>query len=181
MSINGLTNDELRLKARSRNRVTDNKEEKTERGATEAEVQENTVTTALGVLVKYIPTEVLAIYIPTVAAIASIGTFLTFIDASFIYWFFGVLTFFMVLLVSMAKLAADPNYTGPLPWSLSKWPWWKMIAATIAFLTWALALPDNPYITTDGGRAFAGIWAIFVSVVLSILGIIIERKSKRKK
>ncbi|MGA7731622.1 MAG: hypothetical protein WCD37_10180 [Chloroflexia bacterium] len=177
MSINGLTNDELRLQVQPRT-ASQNSSVTNVRGATAAEVQENPVTTALGVLIKYIPTEILALYVPTIAAIASIGTFLTFVDATFIYWFFGVLTFFTVLLVNIAKLAADPNYTGPLPWSIAKWPLWKMIAATIAFLAWALALPDNPYITTDGGRSFAGIVALFVSIFLSIFGTIFERRRR---
>jgi hypothetical protein len=45
-----------------------------------------------------------------------------------------------------------------------------MVAATIAFLAWALASPGGPYLVDEGGRVISGLLAIIVSTLLGVLG-----------
>ena len=47
-----------------------------------------------------------------------------------------------------------------------------MIASTIAFMVWALAVP--PLVTTDAGKIVAAFRAVLVSTVLSLVGGVVE-------
>jgi hypothetical protein len=80
------------------------------------------------------------------------------------YWFYVALTpvFFLLVYISGVRAASKP-----VP-GVNQWPWWKLVASTIAFAVWALAVPGSPYITPATG-ALAGLAALFVSSILTLL------------
>ena len=59
-----------------------------------------------------------------------------------------------------------------MPEDMKSWPWWKLIASTIAFSVWALAVP--PLIQGDAGKVVAGFGALLVSTLLGLIGNIVE-------
>jgi hypothetical protein len=131
---------------------------------------ENRVTTALNALVGYIPTEVITLYVAALSAQTALHSTFQVIDAATILWFFVALTPLLLLLIYLSKVAATGDaLPGP-----GKWPWWKMCAASIAFFVWALAVPGNPYLK-DAAAAVAGLGAMLVSTLLSIMTPIFER------
>jgi hypothetical protein len=48
-------------------------------------------------------------------------------------------------------------------------PLWKMVAGTLAFLAWALAVPGNNLLDCEVKGLLAGVLAVFCSVILSVL------------
>lgn len=131
------------------------------------------VSNALSMLVKYIPTESVTLYVAAVSATLALKSVWSGITEHSIYWFFGVFTPVLFALIYLGKRRAANLPTFP---PLSEWPWWKMFAATVAFLVWALAVPGNPYVKGDTSGAVAGFFAIFISTVLSVLEPIFDRK-----
>lgn len=166
MSINSLTQTEIRRSLRERavgiapgeGAVPDN---------------DNAVSNALSMLVKYIPTESVTLYVAAVSATAALKGFRPWLTEYHIYWFFGVFTPLLFVLIFLGKRRASQLPTIPAP---REWPWWKIFAATVAFLVWALAVPGNPYVRGDTGGAVAGFLAIFISTVLSVLEPLFDRR-----
>lgn len=130
------------------------------------------VTTALNALVGYIPTEIVTLYVAALSAQTALHAAAAAIDAVTILWFFVGLTPVLLLLIYLSKVAASG---GPLP-GPKLWPWWKMVAATIAFFVWALAVPGNPYLR-EPASAVAGLGAMITSTLLSVVTPIFERPS----
>jgi hypothetical protein len=167
MSINSLTEAEVR-------RPTPRREASFPEMAGPAGVGDPTPPTnnALSMLVKYIPTESVTLYVAAASAVPALKNFSARIDEGSLYWFFGLLTplLFALILIGKRKAAGvSPSAT------FKDWPWWKTIAATIAFLVWALAVPGPPDIRGDTSGAIAGVFALFISTFLSILEPIFER------
>ena len=128
---------------------------------------ENAVNNALSMLVKYIPTESITLYVAALSAAPALKSVSgQRITESTIYWFFSLFTPVLFAIILLGKRRAAR--VTPLA-SLKNWPWWKNLAATIAFLVWALAVPGNPYARGDTSGAVAGFFAIFISTILSIL------------
>jgi hypothetical protein len=178
MSINSLTNDELKRQKDFRARVTAKgiafapAVGAADRGMAEVAVQDNQVTGTLNALVKYIPTEIVTLYVAAVSATPALRASFSFLTNSAVYWAFVVLTPLLLLLVYASKRATDGLPALP---PFAQWPWWKLAAATIAFLVWALAVPGNPYIVGDGGAVVAGFGAVLISTALSLLEPIFDR------
>jgi hypothetical protein len=120
---------------------------------------------ALSALIKYVPTEVITLYVATVAAREAIEMTIPSFSPMFIYWTFVVITPMLFLLLFLSRLQVEKQ---PIP-PFRAWPLWRMIAATIAFGVWALAIPNNPYIHGPAAAAVSGVGALFVSMVLSLL------------
>jgi hypothetical protein len=123
------------------------------------------VSTALEMLSRYIPTEVVALYLAALAA-APLAEW----NAKPLYWTGIIATPIVLLLVYLSNARKGKN---PLP-KLGQWPLWKAVAATIAFSIWALAIPAAPYVTPPKGTITIGFAAIVASYVLSWLGNIID-------
>jgi hypothetical protein len=182
MSINSMTNDELRRRVDFRRQAVIHSPvakdlsapvpPATARAATEVAVQDNPVTTTVNALVKYIPTEVVTLYVAAASSTQAVRSAVPTFDGRFTYWAFAVLTPIILLLVYASKRASSGLVILP---PASQWPWWKMSAATIAFLVWGLAVPGNPYITGDAGAVMAGFGAIIISTLLTLLEPIFER------
>jgi hypothetical protein len=93
---------------------------------------------AMKAIVTYIPAEIVAAYIPIVDLLREIDRHLSQWVA---FWFFLVATPITVLITVAAKRTrrGDTQRLG----KLSAWPWWPMIAATLSFLAWSVALPGS--------------------------------------
>jgi uncharacterized membrane protein YfcA len=169
MSINSLTDDEIRKSKdfrMSRAEIDSIPREHLAKAIAREAYEENQVTNTLSMLVKYIPTESITLYVAALSAIEALLSFSPYITSEFVYWFFAILTPILVLVIYFGKRrVANLQPTIPAPW---KWPWWKTIAATIAFLIWALAVPSNPYIHGALKSALIGFLALFVSTILSV-------------
>lgn len=171
MSINSLTTDEIFHSKDFNQAVQDLVDTGTPveaaRAKNEKTVLENSTSKARNILFKYIPTESVTLYIAGISASPALLKTLSWLTPTVMYWFFGFFTPILVLLIYFGKLKAS-NLTIPI-YSLRKWPWWKMVAATVAFFVWGLAVPGNPYVHGENASALAGFVAIFSSTILSLL------------
>jgi hypothetical protein len=131
----------------------------------EQAAQNNSVANTLSALAKYIPTEVVTLYIAAVAASTALQSQWAFITPARLYWFFVIFTPLFVLLTYIGKRKAAVGL--PVwPSSAREWPWWSMFAPMVAFMAWALAVPDNG-ILDDG--VIGAFLALFVSILLTTL------------
>lgn len=123
-------------------------------------------------LTKYIPTESVTLYVAAVSSLTALKD--TGITAPMTFWFFICLTPLLMLLLFLRQLALAGK-----DWKISaaQWPWWRVIASTIAFAVWALAVPGNPLNFTDSAVSgvIAGFAALFVSTFLNILAPFFEK------
>jgi hypothetical protein len=130
------------------------------------------VNNALSMLVKYIPTESVTLYVAAISAAAALKSVWSGITTVHIYWFFAGLTPVIFILVLIGKRRTMRLAPVPPP---REFPWWKVFACTVAFIVWALAVPGNPYISGDTAGAVVGFLAIFISTILSLLEPIFDR------
>ena len=136
----------------------------------EAKATQNPVTTALSAIAAYIPTEVLTLYVAVLAATRGGGDESTQGPTTgdwVAVWAFLVGTPVVVWLLYAAKVRTANK---PLPLSPSRWPRWEMFAATVAFVAWAVALPQTPF--ADFSWYSAALAGVIVLVVSGLLGLI---------
>lgn len=136
--------------------------------------QNNTVTGSLNLLVKYIPTEVITLYVATLSAAPALQDLFPSLRTSDIYWGFTIVTPLLLFLVYVNKRATSG--LTPVP-DKSEWPWWKLFASMIAFMVWALAVPGNPYVSGETAAVVAALGAVFISMILNLLEPLFERKN----
>lgn len=179
MSLNSITNDELRRWHTVQQQLLSNEadavtpeEASAQHIAAVAGFQDSQVAITLNALVKYIPTEIVTMYVAASSTIQSLRSATPYIDPRLLYWGFTVLTPVLLVLMLASKRATDG--LSPLPKG-REMPWWKMTASTIAFMVWALAVPGNPYVVGDGAPIVASFGAIIISTLLSLLEPIFER------
>ncbi|MBN1301965.1 MAG: hypothetical protein JW995_12185 [Melioribacteraceae bacterium] len=117
-------------------------------------------------LTKYIPTESITLYVAFMSSAPLLKKELSFMTEAFIYWFLGILTPVMLLLMDygkkkeLKKINSEYTYYPPV---------WEMTASFIAFLCWALAVPNTPYFSSETGGIVAAMLALFISTFLGIL------------
>lgn len=121
-------------------------------------------------LTKFIPTESITLYVAALGISVAGSETAPVIEPVFLYWLCAVLTPIIFILLLVRKRATDGLSLRP-----ERWPIWKIVAATIAFLVWALAVPNSPYLNFAGGPAIAAFGALFVSMFLSLLDPIFDR------
>lgn len=134
---------------------------------------QSAVTTALKVIVTYIPTEVLTLYVAVLAAIQDPNRKShNALWAAF--YFFLIATPLVVWLVYAAKVRAASK---PLPLAPKTWPVWEMFAAMVAYAAWAFALPDSPfkYYGDWYSPALAGVIVLIISTLLGLLAPLFQR------
>jgi len=134
-------------------------------------VKSGAASAAFDALVKYIPTEVITLYVAAVSILPALKQTFPVLTEACVYWFFVVFTpvLFLVILLGKrreAKLDLFPP--------LRHWPWWKLVASTIAFSVWSLAIPGNPYLHGDLSGGIAAFGALLVSTFLTLLQPIFE-------
>ena len=127
-------------------------------------LKDSTLTNAANALAKYIPKEVVTLYIAGLSAGPAFKSVLGFGNRALFYWAFVVITGPLYLFVYLSFLRANQK---PIPpWR--RWPWWRLVASVIAFATWALAVPGNSLISGTAGGLVAGFMALIVSTLLTL-------------
>jgi hypothetical protein len=142
-------------------------------GTADTPDSQSAVTTALKVIVTYIPTEILALYIAVLAAIQDPNRHSS--RSLWIAFFcFFIATPMVVWLVYAAKVRAADK---PLPIKLRTWPMWEMFAATVAYAAWAFGLPESPFkdFTNWYTPAVAGLAVLVVSTLLGLIAPVVQR------
>jgi len=129
------------------------------------------VKTALANIARFIPTETVTIYLGAISAGAAIQSSFPPLSQEVIYWVIGIfltpLIFFLVWAVERSKLKM------PL---FSDFPYWKLTAAVIGFLVWGLAVPGNPYVTSDVAKVATAFAALLVSIFLDLIDQLFEAR-----
>lgn len=117
---------------------------------------------ALQKMVAYIPTEIVTLYVAACAAYASLGEL--GISRLGLYWGFVLATpvVFVLILLGKRRSAGKPAIPPP-----GERPWFRMMAATIAFAVWALAVPE-PGGTQAVPGPLAALGALVVSTLLAL-------------
>jgi hypothetical protein len=126
---------------------------------------------ALTSLTKYIPTEILTLFVGTVSAKQALqelqAQWHTHFRMIHVYTAFIIFSSIFFLLVYLAGIKREQR---PIP-PLKKWPWFMMIASAIAFAVWALSVPGTGLIPA-AAAAGAGLAALLVSIVFTHLEVI---------
>ncbi|HYL87543.1 MAG TPA: hypothetical protein VEU32_02120 [Burkholderiales bacterium] len=134
----------------------------------------NKTSNFLDALAKFIPGELVTLYLAAVAAGPAFHEALK-VSNKAIFWFFVVvLSPGLFVLIMAAKRASAGMPTWP---RAQDWPSWKLAASTVAFFVWALAVPDSPYLNTEPGKVVAAFLALFTSTILSIADPFMERRA----
>ena len=135
-------------------------------------------TSALNVIVAYIPTEILTLYVAVVAALDSGSSDLTVQSSTnhifwlrIAFWAFLAATPLAVWVLYAVKVTAAGK---PIP-SFSQSPMWEMVAGAIAYAAWAFAIPKFPY---NRSSAIAGIVILVTSTVLGLVAPLFQRPLK---
>ena len=181
MSINSLTNDELRRNQAFRESVAPRpgvrrgieggevlppSDSMPPAAAVEVAIHESRANDSLSQLTNYLPVETLTLYVAAVSAGPALQSVFTFLNATFLYWGFAVLTpIFVLLALAVKRREAKMSPFPPLP----QFPYWKMFASAVAFLAWGLAIPNNPYISGETAGTVAAFLALFISTILNRL------------
>lgn len=142
----------------------------------QAPAPQGNIETALNVLFGYIPIEIITLYVAVLAAIDTEGT-VTRAEWYAFFVFLGA-TPVVVWLVYGAKLK---NAGLPLPLGLRTLPMWEMLAATVAYLAWAFALPESPFRKFEDrwySHALAGVVVLIASALLGLLAPFFQRPLK---
>lgn len=142
-------------------------------GAASISLDTGKASDAINKLVGYIPTETTTLYVAASSVQAALNEIWPKLGQATFYWLFTVLTPLALLAVYAGKRASVGQAAFP---PVAKWPWWRMIAATIAFLVWALAVPGHPAIGDSAvKKVVAAFGAILVSAILSLLEPIVKQ------
>jgi hypothetical protein len=56
-----------------------------------------------------------------------------------------------------------------------KWPIWKMVASSIAFAVWAMAVPENGVVSGNAAGVVSALLAPIMSSVLNLIDSIFNR------
>jgi hypothetical protein len=121
------------------------------------------LSTALESIATYIPTEVLGAYIPIFALVSST-------PLSGLKWLlfavFLVATPVVVWITFAIQVAKGGS--GP-PLNPAKWPVWAMLAAVLAFVAYAAALPGSVFHSIPGyNDAYGGVAVLLTAFVLAL-------------
>lgn len=126
------------------------KEAVTRRGAAADEAAAPTGNEKIESLTKYIPTETITLFIAAVAAFNGIEELADreIVNPWVLYGIGAILS--PIVLVVVAYTTYLANNPGPTPSAEFKVPWFRAVAALLAFLVWAAAVPGLFYTITEG-------------------------------
>jgi hypothetical protein len=145
----------------------------TKRALGVGEDQRMRVQNAIEALVKYIPVETVTLYMAAISAFAAIKSVLPAVEKTTLYVVFAALTPIIVWVAYLGKrrMANEPMRVafGEALKVYIGYPLWGMFAGLVAFLAWALVVPDNGVLSNDAQGAFAGFVAIVITAFLSLL------------
>ncbi len=127
----------------------------------------NTGDASSNAIVGYIPTEIVAVYVPAVAAITTPG-----VPTGDGQWVLLIVVLALTPITTWAVFAAKRcNAGAPLPVAPSTWPWPEMLIAAVAFLLWAFTLPRTPFEEFEWYRP--GLAAVLLLVGTLVLGLLV--------
>jgi len=118
------------------------------------------------ILTKYIPTESITMFVAVMSGLGAAQQLSDKIQVNpwLVYAVFAALTPILVWLVALViHREADRAGSAPPQFAL---PWFRMVAALVAFLVWALAVPglvNDPVV-----QIFASVGAVVVSTILTL-------------
>jgi hypothetical protein len=136
------------------------------------ETPDTALNTALKVIVTYIPIEVITLYLSIVASLQpSPGDSAAMRTPPVAFWAFLAFTPLATWLIYAGKVK---NAGKRIPIALRAWPVWEMIAGTLAFSAWALALPEQPFPWIRSALA-----AVFVLITSTLLGLLAPLFTRR--
>jgi hypothetical protein len=149
-----------------------------ERQATSAPESADSTQTALHVLIDYIPTEVITLYVAAMTASANQANQST--DTAWtIFWLALFVTPATVLVIFAAKLR-NMGLSVPQAFNPKQWPLWEMVAATISFSAWAFGLPKSPFASLTWYNAgIASLSLLLVSTLLGLIAPIFQQTIKK--
>lgn len=135
--------------------------------------------TALTKIARFIPTETITIYLGAVSAAAAMtgeganpGKLLaTMLNQETVYW---ITAFVITPAIFMLIWAIERTKSKKPFWS--EFPYWKLSAAIIAFLIWALAVPGSPYAESPVAKVAIAFAAILVSIILDLIDQLYEAR-----
>ncbi|MEW6533886.1 MAG: hypothetical protein AB1473_23860 [Thermodesulfobacteriota bacterium] len=143
--------------------------------------QPEEVKNALSQLVKFIPTEVMTVYIPIATGLPLLQPKVPkYSLAEPIFWVFVGLTPIIVVVATasaLAKRVSDPAAGRRLLIAPRQWPWWRMVAGMFSFVAWALAITGGPYLTGDVGHFIAGLIVLGVSAFILLIDPLFKKPS----
>jgi hypothetical protein len=118
-------------------------------------------------LIKYIPTETVTLFVAAMAAASALTATWPWITVRVLYYGCAALTPIVLLLIALAKRRAAGVSGSILPALL-----WPMFAATLSFLVWAHSFPELGL--SEPQRMAWGVAALFVSLLLGLVGDALE-------
>jgi hypothetical protein len=152
---------------------------------------------ALSVIIGYMPTEVVTLYVPVIGALgadqsataqtpskpttsATVSSLPSSVPKprppttaeAAVFWTFLCLTPVVVWLVYAGKLR---NAGKPLPLNPRSWPIWEAFAATSSFFVWALTLSPHPLDSHITSRV-AAVLVLALSTLLGLMSPIFQRQ-----
>jgi hypothetical protein len=110
-------------------------------------------------LVKYIPVETITLFVAAMAVMDSIQSSFSIVTKWHVYGFCAILTPVILWLIAVGEHRKNA-VVDPLPL-----PLWRMFAATLGFLVWALSVPP---MLSDLQRPLAGLGALLISTLLTL-------------
>lgn len=139
---------------------------------------------ATNVLTRYVPTDVVVLYVAAIAIAPQFKEAVPAVTPATLYWGFAICTPLIFWLVYLGTLSGKQGrsvrrsllrFPPRLPVRL---PLWKPFAAFLAFMVWALAIPNGPYLQSASGATVAGFVALVASTVLGLAGGVVEKDDK---
>jgi hypothetical protein len=131
------------------------------------------------VIATYIPTEVLTLYVATVAVLHdSSKPILLSPKARMTAWItFGVFVVGTPVIVWLSYAGKVHTAVQQLPLAPRTWPFWEMFAATVAYIAWAFALPNSPFESFENwySSALAGVVVLTTTTILGLLAPVLQR------
>lgn len=146
------------------------------------------IKTAITKLARFIPTESITIYLAAVSTVAAISEasggnsvnqttenwIMNILAPVSLYWITGLIVtpaiFLLIRAIAQMKLNKKP---------FSEFPIWKLLASIIAFLIWALAIPNNPYADSAAAKSAFAFLAIVISIFLDLFDQFYEERKLR--
>jgi hypothetical protein len=131
------------------------------------------------VIATYIPTEVLTLYVATIAALYDPSKPpLDSAKSRLTAWItLGAFLVGTPIIVWLSYAGKVHTASKPLPLAPRAWPMWEMFAATIAYVAWAFALPNSPFQQFHDwySSALAVVVVLAATTILGLLAPVVQR------
>lgn len=110
----------------------------------------------------HIPAEIIGIYVFGLSIVGAVSQEFHWANNLTLY----AVCIFLTPVFALIAVRTRGASAGSLP---SRQLAWVIIAPTVAFVFWGLAIPENPLVETEGAHLLAGFAAVVVSALLDSL------------